>query len=450
MPVARALLPVLVLALVIVPRLADACSCVPMSSCQRYASVTSVFVADVLEVAEPVTPGPKTARMRVVRAYKGGSTVGETVTVTMPRGSSASCSLDVAPGRRYVIFSGGEKGVYSTSLCHGSYSLQADAPMPDLPPPGGRVTGEIHRYRVGAPTGQERTPVVGALVWIVTPDGRIEARTDDAGRFTMTGVPLGPRMVRSEVAPGEAIEERIDLQFKDDCAEVYAYTQPTGRLIGAVLDDTGKPVTGVDVSLRLVSDPALYHRGAETGRSGSFDITRIAPGSYYVSVGGIGAPTNRHPYVTVFHPGVVDRQAAQSVTIGKDTVRLPAIRLQPPVALSPIVGEIVCRDGTIPASAVLSAERLPIAADRYGLTDHGSMESSQGRFTIRVVAGYRYLVRGVVTVKVPFPDGAFGTSWRQTEPVEVDPAAPPPRLVLRSELEKCAEPGGATLPTGLR
>jgi hypothetical protein len=442
----RAVLPIVVLALAIGPRLADACTCVPMSSCQRYASATAVFVADVVEVAALVTPGPKTTRMRVVRAYKGGSAAGDTVTVTLPRGSAAGCSLDVVPGKRVVIFGAGEKGVYSTSICHGSYSLEPDAALPDLPPPAGRVTGQIQRYKVGAPTGQERTPVAGALVWVVTPDGRIEARTDAEGRFTMTGVPLGPRMVRSVVAPGEGIEERIDLQSKDDCAEVYAYTSPTGRLIGAVLDHTGKPVTGADVILRPVSEPDAHGRSGETGPSGSFDIRRIDRGSYYVSVGGLGAPTNRYPYVVVFHLGVVDRHVAQPVTIGIDTVRLPAIRLQPPVALTPIVATIVCRDGTTPASASLSAERFPVVADLYGHKDFGPPVSRDGRATIRVVAGHRYLVRGEMTVKVPYEGGGFAISWRQTEPVEVDPAAPPPSLVLRAELEKCADPEGATVP----
>src|SRR5262245_9519959 len=112
--------------LLAVPRRVDACSCVERSSCQRYASSSAVFVADVLGVAEPVTPGPKTTRMRVVRTYKGGPAVGETVTVTMPRGSTASCSLDVAAGKRYVIFGGGDRSVYSTSFCHGSYPLRLD------------------------------------------------------------------------------------------------------------------------------------------------------------------------------------------------------------------------------------------------------------------------------------------------------------------------------------
>ena len=386
--------------------------------------------------------------MRVVRSYKGTAKAGEEVAVLMPRGTSASCSLDVDPGDRYVIHAGAGADGFSTSMCHGSYGLKKEDPLPDLPPPAGQVKGTIYRYHVGAPSGQERTPIVDALVWVVTPDGRIEARTDADGRFTMTGVPLGPRMVRSDVAPGERVESRINLEFKEDCAEVFATPSPTGRLIGAVLDHTGKPMAGADVNVVPAASPGVIGRGAETGPSGAFSISGLEPGSYHVSVGGIGAPTNTYPYVRVFHPGVVDRRTAQVVTIGVDTVRLPATRLGPPVELVAIVATIVCRDGTIPASASLSAEQFPIVPDRYGQKDVGPSTSSDGRATIRVVAGHRYLVRGEITVKVPFPEGGFGTSWRQTEPVEVDPAAPPPRLVIRSELEKCAEPDGVRVPVG--
>ncbi len=441
----RFLLSILLLVLAGFPRLADACSCVRSSSCQRYAGVPVAFVGDVLEVAQPATAGPKSVQMRVVRAYKGGPKVDETVTVTMPRGTSASCSLDVAAGRRYVILAGGEKGVYSTSLCHGSYPLEAGAPLPDLPPPGGQVTGLIYRYHVGAPTGQEHTPIVGALVWIVTPDGRIEVRTDAEGRFKMTGVPQGPRMVRSDVAPGERVEERIDLEFEGDCAEIYGSPRPTGRLIGAVLDSAGKPIAGAQVSVLPVANPSEFGQGAETGPSGSFSIPGVKPGSYHVSVSSFGAPSSRFPYLPVFHPGVTDRQAAQAVTIGTDTVYLPAIRMRPPLELVTISGEIVCRDGTRPASAYLSAQRLP-AAEAFGYKDSSSMTPPGGRYVVQVVRGYRYAIRGEITVKEPMREGGFGTYSLSTPPIEVDPEAPPVQLVLRSELEKCEEPDGVTVP----
>jgi hypothetical protein len=440
----RILAPVLVLVLAAVPRLADACSCVPMSSCQRFASAEAVFVADVIDVAEGAT-GPKRARMRVLRTYKGTAKTGDELTVTMPRGSSASCSLDVYAGARYVIHAGARADGYSTSLCQGSYGLKKDDPLPDLPPPGGQVTGLIYRFRVGAPTGEERAPIAGALVWVVTPDGRIEVRTDAEGRFKMTGVPLGPRKVRSDVAPGERVEEHIDLQFEGDCAEVYGIPAPTGRLIGAVLDSAGKPIAGAQVSVLPAASASEYGQGAETGPSGSFSISGVKPGSYHVSVGAFGAPSSRFPYVPVYHPGVTDRQAAQVVAIGTDTVYLPATRMRPPVELVTISGEIVCRDGTRPVSAYLSAQRLP-AADAFGFKDSSSMEPQGVRYVVRVVRGHRYAIRGEITVKEPWPDGGFATYSSSTPAVEVDPDAPPPQLVLRSELEKCAEPDGVTVP----
>ena len=266
----------------------------------------------------------------------------------------------------------------------------------------------------------------------------------------MTGVPLGPRMVRSDVAPGERRRgARSTCSSRTTAPRSTPTPSPTGRLIGAVLDHTGKPVTGADVSVRPGRE-SRRHRprdGDRTIRSFTF------PGSSPAAI------TCR--WVASARPPTATRTSACSIlasSIGRprrsspsatDTVRLPATRLQPPVALSPIVAEIVCRDGTIPASAFLSAEQLPIAADRYGHKDFGSMASSDGRFTIRVVAGHRYLVRGEITVKEPMLDGGFGTYQLATRPVDVDPAAPPPRLVLRSELEKCAEPGGVTVPPSL-
>jgi hypothetical protein len=439
---------ILLLVLAAFPRLTDACSCVSMSSCQRFASSSAVFVADVIDVTAGAT-GPKRSRMRVVRTYKGTAKPGDEVTVTMPRGSSASCSLDVDAGDRYVIHAGTGADGYSTSLCQGSYGLKKDDPLPDLPPPGGQVTGLIYRYRIGAPRGQERTPIVDALVWVVTSDGRIEARTDGEGRFKMMGVPLGPRMVRSDVAPGERVEERINLQFEGDCAEVYGTPRPTGRLIGAVLDSAGKPIAGAQVSLLPAANPSEYGPGAETGPSGSFSISGVEPGSYHVSVGAFGAPSSRFPYVPVFHPGVTDRQAAQAVKIGTDTVYLPAIRMRPPVELVTIYGEIVCRDGTRPGSAYLSAQRLP-AADEFGFKDSSSMKPQGVRYLVQVVRGHRYAIRGEIAVKEPMPEGGFGTYSLSTPPIEVDPDAPPPQLVLRSELEKCGDPDGVPVPARRR
>jgi hypothetical protein len=121
------------------------------------------------------------------------------------------------------------------------------------------------------------------------------------------------------------------------------------------------------------------------------------------------------------------------------------MRMRAPVPLASIVAEIVCRDGTRPASAFVTAQRPP-APELFGNREYSSMKPKDGRYVVRVVPGHRYAVRGEVVVKEPTLEGDYSTYELPTPPVEVDPSAPPPRLVLRSELEKCAEPGGVTVP----
>ena len=122
-----------VVAVAAVTRPAEACSCVAQTPAEIYERADAAFVGDVVEVAEAARR--KTVTVRVVRAYKGGVKDGETVTVTMPGGSSASCSLDLAAKARVVIFASATEGRLSTNLCQGSYQLEAGKPLPMLPPP---------------------------------------------------------------------------------------------------------------------------------------------------------------------------------------------------------------------------------------------------------------------------------------------------------------------------
>jgi translation elongation factor EF-G len=123
----------LLFALVAVPRTADACSCVALSPRQLYDQAEAVLVGDVLEVSE--APRQKAVRVRVTRAYKGTMKAGETVVVTLPGGSSASCSLDLTHGGRVVVFGRAAEGGIATNLCQGSYPLEPGKPLPELPPP---------------------------------------------------------------------------------------------------------------------------------------------------------------------------------------------------------------------------------------------------------------------------------------------------------------------------
>lgn len=120
-------------AIAAIPRPAAACSCVPQTPAQIYERADAAFVGDVLAVTE--AERRKTVRVKVVRAYKGAMKADETVVVTLPGGSSASCSLDWTAGARVVVFASVTDGRLRTNLCQGSYQLEAGAPLPKLPPP---------------------------------------------------------------------------------------------------------------------------------------------------------------------------------------------------------------------------------------------------------------------------------------------------------------------------
>ena len=216
----------IVLAVVLAaPRLADACSCLAASPCRQYATADAVFAGEVLEVTAGPEGGPprrKVARLRVARAYKGPVQVGQIVAVEMPGGSSASCSLDVAPGARFVIYGGVEGGAISTNLCRGSYALAAGQPWPDLPPEGGVVSGRLARPAAGGAW----EPVPAVPVWIATADGRISATTDAAGEFRLSGVPAGTWSVQFGLGADEQADVKVELQSPDDCAEIFAAPRP--------------------------------------------------------------------------------------------------------------------------------------------------------------------------------------------------------------------------------
>lgn len=220
----KALLPTLVLALAALPQVAEACSCMFSSPCRTYASATAVFAGDVVEVAESSVGGPKVVQLRVARAYKGPAAVGHVVAVELPAGSSASCSLDVVPGSRVVVYGGVKEGGFTTSLCRGSHVLPAGAPWPTLPPPGGTVSGQLSRRP--AEVRRAPQPVPGVPVWIEASGRRVASTTGGDGRFRLTNVPAGRWTLQFDLGPSEVADEDVELRSTEDCAVVYASPRP--------------------------------------------------------------------------------------------------------------------------------------------------------------------------------------------------------------------------------
>jgi hypothetical protein len=415
-----------------------ACSCAPISPCGAYRTADAVFVGDVVEVRNQGKDGwSSTVKMRVVRLGKGAIEGGELVSVEVP-GQDSTCGLDFGVGQRWIIFATRGPAGHSTDPCQGSYQLSPGERLPELPGRGGTVNGWLGRLgRPGRPGGMHEGPPA-VPVWIDTPSGRIATRTAADGGFSLVGVPPGRWTIHFDVGPNHTADTEVELGSNDDCYGVHTMVMPAGGLAGSIVDEAGAPVVGAPVTAILATDTeGIYEFGGETDEGGRFLVRALDHGPYLVRIGIDGEANGRVPYRPVFYPAARERSAAKAIEVGGSTVRLEPIVMRAPLATVTLVVDVMCRDGTRPRKTFLTADRM----DGEGTRDYSSVQAGDGPPTIRVLAGYRYTVQGMVEV-LNKPDGSTGATVVETTVIQVDTDVQPARLRVRADLEGCDAPGG--------
>lgn len=434
---------VLVIGLVTVLGLAEeaaSCSCASIPPCSAYRTADAVFIGDVVEVRNAGRDAYSSAvQMRVVRPGKGGFEAGQLVTMHVPSQDS-TCGLDFGIGQRWIIFASGGSTGPRTGPCQGSHQLSPGERLPEVPARGGTVNGWLGRG--GRPGGLHEGPPA-VPVWIDTPTERIATRTAADGGFSLGGVPPGRWTVRFDVGPNHTADTEVELGPTDDCYGVHASTMPAGSLAGSVVDESGAPVVGAPVTAILATDTeGIYEFRGETDDTGGFLLRALDPGPYLVRVGIDGEANGRVPYGSLFYPAARVRSAAKRIEVGGRTVRLEPIVMRAPLPTVTLVVDVVCRDGTRPPKAFLTADRV----DEDGRRDYSSVQEGDDPRTIRVLAGYRYTVQGMVEVLMTKPDGSTGAVVTETTAIQVDTDVQPARLRVRADLEGCDAPGGIRAP----
>lgn len=414
---------------------ASACSCVPRSPCSIFAATDAVFLGHVVEVRRE--GGYNVARLDVVRTWRG--TVDATVTVR--EGAGTTCSFDVEVGDRFLVYGQGSGATFSTSMCAGGGVLPEGEPEPDLPPRGGRVTGQVLRFNEAFTSRDDLTsPLADTRVSIQAGDKLIETRTDPRGWFTLDGVPAGEHTLRADVGSGLAGTERITLQSTADCATALIIPEPSGRLSGRLSSSAGLPLKEVEVyAVPVAHDWSVWElsdtRTTRAGPDGAFEFSGLEPGKYFLMVNVVYPPQVSQPYAPTYYPGVANREDAVAVEVGSGSAPLSApFALDRTLPRSTIAVDIVCRDASMPRSGLAFAKRT----ESRSFFNESTYTKADGYLQLTVMAGVIYDIHGEVLVPSRDDTGReIGFHGLRTSEVRFDPAAPPPVVRLVAPLDRC-------------
>ncbi|MBL7285504.1 hypothetical protein GW964_04505 [Corynebacterium godavarianum] len=226
--------------------------------------------------AEPLDAQPATIHSKVVRADSAEPAEGVEVSLVGADGKPLQTQTtnadgtvtfaDVEPGRTYTIKSGTLDGYFAeqpVSLTVASGQEYTPTPI-ELTPIGvmGRVIDEYTK------------PVEGVPVSI----GELETTTDADGTFTLTRVPEGEQKIsvggsaRTLPTSSSVWAEPTE---RNRARDITVDAKP-GAIAGTVVDSSGTPVAGVNVSTGK-------HKTV-TNRDGSFQFPDLKPGTYDISV----------------------------------------------------------------------------------------------------------------------------------------------------------------------
>lgn len=151
--------------------------------------------------------------------------------------------------------------------------------------PGATLSGSV--------TGPSGQPVASAdLRVMLTEDAlatsaRHYGRTDGEGRYRLEGLPPGRRSLSAYHEDYEPVTREVELEVGDN--RLILAFEGGAELSGRVVDTSGSPVGGAEVSLE--SEASGRWRGSRetaTDSSGTFAIQGISEGSYSLHVQGAG------------------------------------------------------------------------------------------------------------------------------------------------------------------
>ena len=293
---------------------AGACTCVgPLDTCAVLASSAVVLEATV-ESIEATTasmnmvPGSPSfavrshrVRLRDVKTWRGSAPA-----FVITPADGAACGYEFRVGTRYLI--AGERaseGRLEVHRCGLTRPLAESKGLIDYLALAAaservriRVWGQVTRAVRWVDFAREFTGVPAARVAFDGPTP-LSVQTDAAGRFVVDD--LRPGRYRITVAPPATIPELGPIHSSEfeigtgaaaACRELDFVAPIKSSLSGVVLDETGRPLSGVFVTLRLPDQRDLSRGAAGAGfttdTQGRYEFRDLPPGRYAVALSPLG------------------------------------------------------------------------------------------------------------------------------------------------------------------
>jgi len=204
-------------AVVAVPRLADACSCIgKRPACEAFWDPGAVFAGKVVSIEPQVADGlnsftNRRVRFEVAEGFRGV----DTAEVDVYTGNGGGdCGYAFVVGGSYLVYAYQATGStrLTTGICSRTQPLSQAAAdlgyMRSLPATGAQgatISGSVHHRdrNVATKSGATLLAPVGSLGVVMECDGAAYRGTTDAdGRFTIAGIPVGSCTPRLE-SPGD-------------------------------------------------------------------------------------------------------------------------------------------------------------------------------------------------------------------------------------------------------
>lgn len=303
------------------PRAGEACSCAgPHAPCEAAWQVDAVFVAQVVRVERTSTH--IRAHLMPLETFRGPSDI-----LSIDTGlGGGDCGYSFQPGEAYLIYARGDKaGRYSTGICNRTRPLSQAAEDLDYlrttartPSNLGVLRGIVVRTDTNYGGASQRNPHPGIRVVVRGKGVQEERQTDANGRYELL-LPPGEYEVKAEAPEGLYATTLLPVQLRNarGCAEANISLASDGRVRGRVVDARGQPLAGLPVELvtRVFYGFTRAGQPVATGTDGTYEFTRVPPGTFYVAFDTLRRDLSRRVQERVFAPGTLDPAAAAAIVL---------------------------------------------------------------------------------------------------------------------------------------